>query len=1068
MVKVQKRLQNYLVLNKYLSSLFGFKDMDDFRNQLRFVKEGINEHSKHHCTEALQQLKIKEELKQDLNQYDEEIQKYLKQINEKRDPPIVLKYFQYVAVLFTEIYLDRYFNRFDSFLNEYLTFIKDIENKEGKVYPKPSLDSFQKLAFWSATGSGKTLVMHINYLQIKKYLKASKNYQHIDNILLITPNEGLSKQHIEELNLSSIQNKRFEVQRTLEDWSLSDPVKVIEITKIKKEVSSQDGTTVPVEAFGENNVVFVDEGHKGSHGTEWKSNREALIGKKGFIFEYSATLGEISTKEDLFNEYATSIIFDYRYKYFYEDGFGKDYQILNLKNTDDYGDEYFVGALLSLYEQKLYFKNYDRQIKAFNLYNPLMIFVGSSVSGGRTKDVFEVVKFLGRFINEKEAFARHIKNILTNKSSLVDKDNERIFDKKFFYLRELINNKTKSVDDFYDDMKKTLFHAKSSKTLRLKELKNADGEIGLKFDDEFFGVINIGDVPSFLKLIETEDIEYLKKDSPDNFEQSLFRKIEKTNSRINFLIGSKKFIEGWNSYRVSAMGLLNIGKQEGSQIIQLFGRGVRLRGYDRLLKRSYSLENEGSLPGDVSIPKNMNILETLNIFGLNANYMATFRETLKEEGIEEYEKFSLEIVGNVPMKPKLYIPTLSDKSGTFVEEEAITDFQTNISLVTLDLSSKIEIVESENKTLKAVDAVSPITTNKLSKDILELLDYDEIFVELLKYKDLKKYINFYFTKDDLRELLASKDYCILCKKELICLMEDESFSKIEKIQQYAIQILKTIMDRTFTHKKSEWYQRNLNLEPVSESDPKLIPKEYVFTVNADARNLIIDTRNLIAKLQDYLRIKKESNELYEKTDHFPYEGTNIISFFADNIHLFRPLIYISEDKKLNFLKINPTSLVESERDFVNDIEKYIGNHKEITKAFLLRNPSRKGVGFLVDTNNFYPDFILWLFVGEMQHIIFIDPKGLAMVDKDDKKLELCKDIKIIEEKLNKASDLKIKLHSFILAINTFEELKAKWGVQRQDLIDKNILLMKEENYLDLIFQVAYISSKDINGKSIIL
>src|SRR3546814_19182052 len=49
-------------------------------------------------------------------------------------------------------------------------------------------------------------------------------------------------------------------------------------------------------------------------------------------------------------------------------------------------------------------------------------------------------------------------------------------------------------------------------------------------------------------------------------------------SRLNVLIGSRKFTEGWSSWRVSTMGLLNMGQGEGSQIIQLFGRGVRLKG----------------------------------------------------------------------------------------------------------------------------------------------------------------------------------------------------------------------------------------------------------------------------------------------------------------------------------------------------------------------------------------------------------------------------------------------------------------------------------------------------------
>ena len=62
------------------------------------------------------------------------------------------------------------------------------------------------------------------------------------------------------------------------------------------------------------------------------------------------------------------------------------------------------------------------------------------------------------------------------------------------------------------------------------------------------------------------------------FSGSLFHEINKPHSTVNLLIGSKKFTEGWNSWRVSTMGLMNVGKTEGSQIIQLFGRGVRLKG----------------------------------------------------------------------------------------------------------------------------------------------------------------------------------------------------------------------------------------------------------------------------------------------------------------------------------------------------------------------------------------------------------------------------------------------------------------------------------------------------------
>lgn len=69
------------------------------------------------------------------------------------------------------------------------------------------------------------------------------------------------------------------------------------------------------------------------------------------------------------------------------------------------------------------------------------------------------------------------------------------------------------------------------------------------------------------------------------------------------------------------MGLLNIGKKEGSQIIQLFGRGVRLKGKSLSLKRSAALEG--------AHPKHIRLLETLNIFAVRVNYMAQFRDYLE-------------------------------------------------------------------------------------------------------------------------------------------------------------------------------------------------------------------------------------------------------------------------------------------------------------------------------------------------------------------------------------------------------------------------------------------------------
>jgi len=48
--------------------------------------------------------------------------------------------------------------------------------------------------------------MHINYRQFFHY-----NDLPLDNILLITPNEGLSEQHMEEMTASNIPSRRFDL-----------------------------------------------------------------------------------------------------------------------------------------------------------------------------------------------------------------------------------------------------------------------------------------------------------------------------------------------------------------------------------------------------------------------------------------------------------------------------------------------------------------------------------------------------------------------------------------------------------------------------------------------------------------------------------------------------------------------------------------------------------------------------------------------------------------------------------------------------------------------------------------
>ena len=62
-----------------------------------------------------------------------------------------------------------------------------------------------------------------------------------------------------DLNQSSLLRKPNEIQ-------------VLEITKLVEQKRG-GGVSVPVEAFEGRNLIFIDEGHKGSGGKVWRSYR---------------------------------------------------------------------------------------------------------------------------------------------------------------------------------------------------------------------------------------------------------------------------------------------------------------------------------------------------------------------------------------------------------------------------------------------------------------------------------------------------------------------------------------------------------------------------------------------------------------------------------------------------------------------------------------------------------------------------------------------------------------------------------------------------------------------------
>ena len=1053
-----QKLENRLLLLSWLNSLLGYEKNRELLEDMKQAEEGFDAQGRSHIYYRLisrgSKLKISAD---DLARYDDNIRAHLAVINACRTQPITLRYFQYLAALYTEIVLDRLFNHKAQLLADLNAFV--CQRNAKKLPSEPQDEPFTetdltKLAYWMATGSGKTLILHLNYYQFLHY-----NKEPLDNILLVTPNEGLSEQHLAELAASGIPARRFDLNHG-GLWSDSKhTVQVIEITKLVEEKRG-GGVSVPVEAFEGRNLIFVDEGHKGSGGEAWRKYRDAL-GETGFTFEYSATFGQAlsaARNDPLTAEYGKAIVFDYSYRYFYGDGYGKDFRILNLQDETDEAktDLLLLGNLLSFYEQQCLFDEQAEILRPYNLEKPLWVFVGSTVNAvysenkQKRSDVLTVVRFLHRVLANRDWAVKGIEELLAGKSGLVTPDGIDLFAGRFPYVRET----GLTAEALYDDILRRVFHSPAGGGLHVCDIKSAAGELGLRASgaEEYFGLIYIGDTAEFKKLVEADGAGITLEE--DAIASSLFTDINHPDTPVNILIGAKKFMEGWNSWRVSNMGLLNIGRREGSQIIQLFGRGVRLRGKNHSLKRS------AALPGNH--PPYIKLLETLNIFAVRANYMAQFRDYLEREGVETEPlvELPLPIWTNEQMLQRGLVLPRPESGRDFATETILLLTPDENIRLRVDLSVKVQVLESGAVGLQDARAQSEYKATTIPSESLTLVDWEQAYLELLDYKARKGWSNLVIRPETLRAILEKVPYTLKASEAVF---RPRTFTDRTRLQEAVTAILRKYLDIFYRRAHERWDSQNLIYRPLDLDDPNLALKRpsvqekraaYIVRVPHSHRDIVTAIERLC---EDMDKLIKEENSGLPRL------------YFDRSIYL--PLLL----KKGSVLTADPPLLEESEERFVRDLKDYWEAEKDKSLAgkeiFLLRNLSRgKGVGFF-EESGFYPDFILWIVDEKKQRIVFIEPHGMlhAKAYEHDEKASLWERLRELGKEVGRRSGRQdITLDSFIISATPYDDLYKRYddGSWDRDKFAQHHILFQERNqdydYLRKIFH-GYCINQQISG-----
>ena len=942
------------------------------------------------------------------------------------------RYYQVLALLFTEC------------------FFADQQSEGFDTSSEP--EDQRMLAYWMATGSGKTHIMHLNILQYLHHFCKNDNARGNTQaktlqIFLTTPLANLIKQHERELEpyirkLNETYNNRIEL--------------IIDTTQglLQKE---DDYFQLPDN--GEIcRLILVDEAHIGlsskDSGRFRDLRRNRLNIGNSFLFEYSATFHNVAN--ELKDEYDNAIIYRYDYSRFYNDGYGKDYFFkpiaadkVDTESEKEIKDN--LGECLRVMEEKLQTFNRVQQDKEYDNdltgHRPLMAFMGNTVENPSDKE-------------EKDEVS-DIQKVLDYFAALTETERQKV---RYIFGGDIIG---------------PLIVALNS---------DNNSELLLSYGEgEKWGMINVGDATSFYNRIENNRIE--KRVEAIEDPNLHFENLDNETSPINVLIGSRKFAEGWNSYRLSVIDLINLGTSKGNLIIQIFGRGVRLRGKGGNGKRQYADHKPDYHFPYQNMESNIRRLETLTVYSLKQSYLKQFLDEVHEGGVSLQHVFKIQVnsmLFKIDSSTSVDFEKYRHKLPIFKQSKTVGS---GIKSVTFN-GSEIHYTYFDGGTEKSgtINNWRPLT-----------LDYrtDKKKNALNVYEDLrqnnKKYFC-YLNRAKLATIIhreAEKNQLQLYNKENYAPAIIDFLSLIGEIRyreqgqdpiawtdrlnrQIVIDVARNLRNRINAHIN----RTNYVYEPLERGD--LI---YEYTVTKE-----FPTQD---ELETFLeQVENAESDALRENPHAQIKNKLQLPLPRGHRHIYEPLMRPQEEVENEHrdIKVSPDRLNAGEKKFVENLTEYIKLHyrrNERYEFYLMRNAQKIGIYLESDAGSYYPDFVLWVLDTQQNitHILFIDPKGQRGII-DDRTLDYQNHPKVklarksedktlisLEKQLETKENQKFCLNSFLLLRDSSklgEDQSIKWV--KENMLAYNILRLNwhektedgstsqlfndEKSYLDLMFEKA--------------
>lgn len=737
------------------------------------------------------------------------------------------RYFQYLAILFAAHHFNRLFADRDALLADLTRFHRQ-EWSGRNQYPVADFgpDDLQQSAFWMATAAGKTHVLHACLALLAQ--RCFPDGRGFDQVILITPSEALSRQHADALRRAM--RRPVFVYPDDGDGSRiagqsADTVVIIDINKLT-ENKQGDGVSLDTTAFADRrNLVFVDEGHKGQKSEEsvWKRIQRNMAGVghaqayyRGLLIEFSATFGQVAEAVHAFDRYAKSVVYDYAYDRFHADRYGKDFDVRNLQGASGWNHhaDVLAAALTAYWRQLRTYRDAatiaEIEARGLAVEQPLWVLLGLSVVGAKggddadyRSDIIEVLLFLKRLFAEG------------GKAFLGDALRRLAGDDGAALLPDPVWDAVRTADPaaLAGHLLREVFGHRPGAAFVLRALKTSRGEVGLGLSlgdrVRYFGVVNIGDTDGLKKALEPHGLEV----ETDAFTPSLFADLERRDSTVNLLVGSRRFSEGWNNYRASSLTLLRLGSGEGPLIVQMFGRVVRFRGRGGDGKR---LDNP---------PASIAPLQTAYVYGLRADYMSKFLENLRANGIESrIERFPTKILPDPPLSSLLHLSAQEpDRREFALSAVGGSGWESKAESVGLSLAARVEQIQMQRGTAEAADKI------ELGEDIKErfiallpYLDFDGIAARLLEFRAVNGWWNLSFDAAGLREGLERGPYTLEGSPRLV--NEIGTRADLRRLESIAVTLLQRLLRSAWRRQQARRIRyRIAPLHPASD----LLPTEIV-------------------------------------------------------------------------------------------------------------------------------------------------------------------------------------------------------------------------------------------------